>query len=252
VSLLDVKNLTLRFDGLVAVNNVSFSLNRGGITALVGPNGSGKTTVFNLITGFSKVQEGEIFFKDIKITNLFPHQIAQMGVSRTFQNIRLFPQLTVLENLLLALKYEKGDSLSSSLFRTDIVTREDNKNKNKALELLDLVNLRCKQDDCAQTLSHGQQKLLELVRTVATDAELILLDEPTAGVFPDMRVKIFQLIQNLRDNGKTILFIEHDMKAVMGIAEKIVVMNFGKKIAEGTPDDIMNNKQVIEAYLGRR
>lgn len=251
MTMLQVQNLNKEFDGIKAVDNLSFTIEDNSIVALVGPNGSGKTTIFNIISGFLKAEKGKIVFDGRNITFLNSFKIARLGIGRTFQNIRLFPQISVLDNVMLGLNCETGERFLSALFQTKRMKKEEAENILKTEELLKFVGLSEKRDSLAENLSHGQRKLLELARILALEPKIFLLDEPVAGLFPEAKKTVFDLIRKLKDSGKTILFIEHDLHSAMDIAEKIIVLDHGKKVAEGAPEDIKQNREVLKAYLGK-
>ena len=251
MSILQVQNISKEFDGIKAVDSLSVEIGENAIVALIGPNGSGKTTAINITSGFLRADGGKIFFDGKEISSLSPYKISKHGIGRTFQNIRLFPQISVLDNVMLAMKYKKGESFFNCLFQTKVMHNEEKENREKAEGLLKFVGLIDKRNALAENLSHGQRKLLELARVLALDVKLLLLDEPTAGLFPETKKIMLNLLKTLKEKGKTILFIEHDIHSVMEIAEKVIVLNYGKKIAEGSPREIQENREVLKAYLGK-
>ncbi|HAS92421.1 MAG TPA: high-affinity branched-chain amino acid ABC transporter ATP-binding protein LivG [Clostridiales bacterium] len=252
MSVLSLRNLTKQFGGLTAVDNVTFDIEEGEIFGLIGPNGAGKTTIFNLITGIYEITSGEIFYYDKKIENLKPFQIANMGITRTFQNIRLFKKLTAYNNVLTAC-HKLGDySIADSIKRIGKFKNQEKLLNDKTTELLKLMGLWDYKDIVASNLPYGLQRKLEIARALALEPKLLLLDEPAAGMNPEETIQLMELIKEIRDEFKlTVLVIEHHMDLVMGVCDRIFVLNFGIPLALGTPKEIQEDKRVVEAYLGK-
>jgi len=251
MSLLEVNHITKRFEGLLAVDDVSIHVEEGEIVSVIGPNGAGKTTFFNMLTGVYPVTQGEILFDGKALHHLTPQEIVETGMARTFQNLRLFQEMRVIENVLVGFHAKVKYTFLDSLFRTNRFRLEEKTLHQEAIAILDSIGLAGKLDSYATSLPYGDQKRLEIARAIATKAKLLLLDEPAAGMNPQESEDLLLFIKSLKTQGYTIILIEHDMNVVMKISDRIYVLDHGKLIAEGQPEAISMNKAVVDAYLGK-
>jgi branched-chain amino acid transport system ATP-binding protein len=249
-NILELNRVVMAFGGLMALSNLSIRVKRGMIKAIIGPNGAGKTTLFNIITGSFPPTEGSVVFKGLPIDHLKAHKIAERGISRTFQTVELFGNMTVLENVMLGCHTRIRSSFLSSGFKLPLVRRKEAQIKENAMKILKFIGLSDKFNDAADSLPLGEQKILEIGRALASEPELICLDEPAAGLNETETYVASSLIRAINARGITVLLVEHDMKVIMNISDEIAVLNYGQKIAEGSPEEIQNNSRVIEAYLG--